>query len=297
MKTVTVDVGGLLSPLSVRGVEKQLAKLPGVERADVNFAAGTATVVYDETRTTLAAIKAAVRACGYHCTGEQVPRHVCEPVDPPGHVHAAGALGIPPVEAVAKPAPVHAGHPAPHAAVKDEMAHEMGHGAGMDMQAMVRDMRNRFWICLVFTVPIFVYSPMGGMFTPPAPPFGLSLDRWLFLLATIAVIYPSWPFVVAAWRALKTGVLNMAVLIVLSVGVGYVFSVGASVCSPRNSTKRWRCCSCSSSWGTGSRCAPVPARPRPSAPSWISRRPKRLWCATAARSRCPPRMWSQATSS
>ncbi|HEY5619634.1 MAG TPA: copper-translocating P-type ATPase, partial [Vicinamibacterales bacterium] len=102
------------------------------------------------------------------------------------------------------------------------------HGTGMDMQAMVRDMRNRFWICLVFTVPIFIYSPMGGMFTPPAPPFGLALDRWLFLLATIAVIYPSWPFFVAAWRALKTGVLNMAVLIVLSVGVGYVFSVGAT---------------------------------------------------------------------
>ena len=30
------------------------------------------------------------------------------------------------------------------------MAHEMGHG-GSDMGAMVRDMRNRFWICLVFT--------------------------------------------------------------------------------------------------------------------------------------------------
>ena len=25
---------------------------------------------------------------------------------------------------------------------------------------MVRDMRNRFWICLIFTVPIFVYAPM-----------------------------------------------------------------------------------------------------------------------------------------
>ena len=95
MKTVTVDVGGLLSPLSVRGVEKHLARLPGVERADVNFAAGTATVVYDETRTTLAAIKAAVRACGYHCTGEQVPRHVCEPADPRGHPNAAAALGTP----------------------------------------------------------------------------------------------------------------------------------------------------------------------------------------------------------
>ena len=62
-----------------------------------------------------------------------------------------------------RPAPK-AAHLTPRTAghAKDEMAHEMGHGAGMDMQAMVRDMRNRFWVALAFTVPIFVYSPMGG---------------------------------------------------------------------------------------------------------------------------------------
>ena len=113
-----------------------------------------------------------------------------------------------------------------------DMAHEMGHGAGMDMQVMVRDMRNRFWIALIFTIPIFVYSPMGGLFTPPEPPFGLRLDFWLFLLATGAVVYPSWPFFVAAWRALKNGVLNMAVLVVLSVGTGYFFSVGSTFFFP-----------------------------------------------------------------
>lgn len=77
-------------------------------------------------------------------------------------------------------------------------------------------------------MPIFVYSPMGGMFTPPAPPFGLPLDVWLFFLASGAVLYPSWPFVVAAWRAVNNGVLSMAVLVVLSVGTGYLFSVGAT---------------------------------------------------------------------
>jgi len=96
------------------------------------------------------------------------------------------------------------------------------------MQAMVRDMRNRFWISLVFTVPIFIYSPMGNMFTPPAPPFGLGLDLWLFFFASAAILYPVWPFVVAAVRALRNGILNMAVLVILSVGTGYLFSVGAT---------------------------------------------------------------------
>ena len=35
-------------------------------------------------------------------------------------------------------------------------------------------------------------------------------------------------FVVGAVRALRNGILNMAVLVVLSVGTGYLFSVGAT---------------------------------------------------------------------
>ncbi len=123
----------------------------------------------------------------------------------------------------------HEGHKAPGAqsAMSSDMAHEMGHD-GMDLPAMVRDMRNRFWICLIFTIPIFIYAPMGGMFEPPAPPFGIELNLWLFFFASAAVLYPSWPFFVSAWRALKKGTLGMAALIVLSVGTGYLFSVGAT---------------------------------------------------------------------
>ena len=112
-------------------------------------------------------------------------------------------------------------------AMSADMAHEMGHD-GIDLQAMVREMRNRFWICLVFTVPIFLYAPMGGMFKPPAPPFGLELNLWLFYFSSAAVVYPSWPFFVSAWRAVKKGTLGMAALIVLSVGTGYLFSVGTT---------------------------------------------------------------------
>lgn len=133
---------------------------------------------------------------------------------------ATAALAAPP-SAPKATAPV-----APPASSAD-MAHEMGHD-GKDLAAMVRDMRNRFWICLIFTVPIFIYAPMGGFFEPPAPPFGLALNLWLFFLASAAILYPSWPFFVSAWRALRKGSLGMAALIVLSVGTGYLFSVGST---------------------------------------------------------------------
>ncbi len=217
-----VEVAGLISALSAAGVEKQLMRLPGVHKADVNYVAGSATVSYDDNVTDLKAIQAKIHECGFHCRGELTPKHVCTPGDSPDGTRTAG----PGVDEHHH----HAAHTGTDAGGDDAtaMAHEMGHGGSMDMQAMVRDMRKRFWICLLFTVPIFIYSPMGEIFTPPAPPFGLKLNLWLFLLASVAVIWPSWPFFVAAWRALRNGVLNMAVLVVLSVGTGYLFSLGAT---------------------------------------------------------------------
>jgi Cu2+-exporting ATPase len=241
--TSVIEVGGLLSALSAHGVQKQLARLAGVTKVEVNYVAGSATVTYDETLTDLEAIKAKVHECGYHCSGERLPKHVCVPDDPPGDVSAAAVPADEPdrhrIHTGHSARADHAAHETKAAAERaaeahesEAVAHEMGHGADMDMQAMVRDMRSRFWVALIFTVPIFIYSPMGGMFVPPVPPFGLELNLWLFLLASAAVLWPSWPFFVAAYRALHNGVLNMAVLVVLSVGTGYVFSVGATFVFP-----------------------------------------------------------------
>ncbi|MBR7618752.1 copper-translocating P-type ATPase [Phenylobacterium sp. 20VBR1] len=122
----------------------------------------------------------------------------------------------------------HAGHKAHEGAKTDAMAQEMGHGAGHDLQAMVRDMRNRFWIALAFSLPVFLFEPMGLDFMKVPPPFGLRLDLVLFVLASGAILYPVWPFLVAAYRSIRAGVANMAVLVVLSVGTGYLFSVGST---------------------------------------------------------------------
>jgi len=201
MKTTrTFEVGGLLSPMSASGVEKQLSTLPGVTAVQANAVAGSASVTFDTERISAEAIRSGIEECGYHCAGEAVPHHLCAPP----HVHEVD-----------------------HGAM-DSMTHDMGHGHGMDARAMALDMRNRFWICLAFTVPVFLYAPMGMEFVKLTPPFGLGLNVWLFLLATGAVVYPAWPFFVAAARALRNGVLNMAVLVVLSVGTGYFFSVGAT---------------------------------------------------------------------
>ena len=312
MKTSVISVHDMLSVLSVDGVEKRIGEVPGVESVTVNFAAGNATVRYDETRLVVADIKSTVRQNSYESAAPVAPPSLAAAKTAPNPTSTAPAPSVdepqeiagpsatpstPPPEAPKSPpdasadisgdapqtlvakvvgwltpdspaapaadgqqvkavsnaslsttAPAapragsavskgdsHTGHeghqgttaPGAPSAMSADMAHEMGHD-GMDLPAMVRDMRNRFWICLIFTIPIFIYAPMGGMFEPPAPPFGLELNLWLFFFASAAVLYPSWPFFVSAWRALRKGVLGMAALIVLSVGTGYLFSVGAT---------------------------------------------------------------------
>ncbi len=242
-RTITLEVRDLFSVLSSQGIEKQLMRLTGVTGASANPASGTATITYDPARTGPPEIMSTIEACGHHCAGEILPRHLCDVRPPTQRREAlppgAGTMAAhidhqTPHGAVRPAAPAATREEAPgtshgsHAAQPDAMAHEMGHGAGMDMQAMARDMRNRFLIALVFSLPIFAYSPMGMDLIRLTPPFGMRLDVFLFGLASAAILYPVWPFVIAAYRALRNGVANMAVLVVLSVGTGYLFSVGAT---------------------------------------------------------------------
>ena len=65
MKTSVMEVRDMLSVLSVDEVERRIGEVPGVESVTLNFAAGTATVRYDETRLEIADIRSAVRQRGH----------------------------------------------------------------------------------------------------------------------------------------------------------------------------------------------------------------------------------------
>jgi P-type Cu2+ transporter len=227
-KTFTWHLPGLLSPGCATGIERKLQRLGGVETASVNFAAGTVVVRVDPSRVTGTDLVHAIKKCGLECASAN-PTAACSRSGTPPSPQAPTLTAV--ASAPALQEHVHHGHsgapPADATSSPDAMAHEMGHGAHMDAHAMARDMRRRFWVCLIFALPIFVWSPMGLM-TPPAPPLGLSLNLWLFGLATAAIVWPGWPFWVAAIRALRNGALNMAVLVLLSVGTGYTFSLGST---------------------------------------------------------------------
>jgi P-type Cu2+ transporter len=114
MKTSVIEVHDMLSVLSVDEVEKRIGAVPGVESVTVNYAAGNATVRFDETRLEIADIKSAVRQRGYESAA---PAAASAGDGHEGHT-APGAPPATPAPVAPKAAPVvPAAAPAPTSAV------------------------------------------------------------------------------------------------------------------------------------------------------------------------------------
>jgi copper chaperone CopZ len=103
MKTSVMEVHDMLSVLSVDDVEKRIGEVPGVESVTVNYAAGSATVRYDETRLEIADIKSAVRQRGYEAASS-APAAAADGHEghtPPGTPPAPAAAAAPQTASVA----------------------------------------------------------------------------------------------------------------------------------------------------------------------------------------------------
>ncbi|MFI5615577.1 heavy metal translocating P-type ATPase [Amycolatopsis sp. NPDC051903] len=194
-------------------VDARLRRQPGVVDVEVNPVAQAATVAFDPARTSVATLRQWVLDCGYHCAGQSVPHHICDPLDEPSRHDDVAA----PVDR-ARPAPP---QPSPHEA--------MGHGGhgGMSMASMAADMRNRFLVALVFSIPIVLWSPIGpAVFGLDLPvPFGWSEDVWTLLLSLPVIGYSCWIFFDGAVRALRARTLDMMVLVAVAVSAGWLYSL------------------------------------------------------------------------
>jgi Cu2+-exporting ATPase len=123
-------------------------------------------------------------------------------------------------------------HEAMHHAASKTAAHGGHEAMGHDMSdprmaaSMEADMRRRFVIALLFSLPVVAYSPLGALLLGgrelPAP-----IDRnWILLaLSSPVALWASSVFHVGAWRSIRSGVLNMSVLVSLGILISYLFSV------------------------------------------------------------------------
>ncbi|GGS09080.1 copper-translocating P-type ATPase [Deinococcus sedimenti] len=210
-------------------LERALTQLPGVTSVHVDRTRAAAHLGYDPRRVTGADLQRHLHAAGYDCACQDAAPSAAQPGQPSvghehhapadahGHAHAATPHENPP------PPGAHDHHDhAAHASMgSDEHA---GHG-----EHMVQGMLRRFVVSVVLTVPVVLYSPIGETFGFTAmPPFGLSMAWFGLLLSTPVVWWGGWPFISAAWRALRRGEANMMTLIATGILVSWTFSVYAT---------------------------------------------------------------------
>ena len=211
--TAILEVKGLHWATEKAVVESTLGRAIGVRSVEANPVAQTATVTYDSEATSVADLRRWVEDCGYHCDGQSVPDHLCHPMDEPRgpEEHAAHAAAE--------------GMPSPH----DTMGHG-GHG-GMSMADMVADMRRRFLVAAIFSVPILLWSPIGRdvLGFDVAAPFGLRDDVFMLVLSIPVIFWSAWIFFDGAYRALRARTLDMMVLVAVAVGAGWLYSLGVTL--------------------------------------------------------------------
>ncbi len=89
------------------------------------------------------------------------------------------------------------------------------------------DMKRRFWISAVLTVPVFVLA-MAEMLPNFHEFISPKISIWIqFLLATPVVLWGGLPFFVRGWQSIGNRSPNMFTLIAIGTGAAYLFSLFA----------------------------------------------------------------------
>jgi P-type Cu2+ transporter len=225
---LVVGVEDLHCTCCAEDILETVRQLDGVSSARLDYQRDELRLDYDPSLIDEEAVRDAVRKRGYRCDGD------------PGGVTAGGlahAAQLAPITCGTKcdrmqyELPHTRGHEE-HRDPSGEAADEGHGGMSHDMSdptmaaAMARDMRNRFFVALVLTIPVILLSPLA------VNTFGIELlgsddaRNWSMLVISAPVVwYAGWIFIGGAWTSLRNGALNMAVLVATGVLAAWLSSV------------------------------------------------------------------------
>jgi P-type Cu2+ transporter len=92
---------------------------------------------------------------------------------------------------------------------------------GHDVNVFAR----KFWVSLVLTVPVLLYSPMIQEWIGWRPPVVPGEEFIPLVLGSVVFFYGGWIFISSAWRELKGKAPGMMTLIALAIITAYVYSI------------------------------------------------------------------------
>ena len=184
-ETVSFPVEGMTCASCVNRITRFLAKVEGVEVANVNLASESATVRYDPTKLSVADLVAAVDAAGYVARLEQVAS-----ADHETDVAEAAAAKAERDEAAAR-----------HAA----------------------DLRRRFLVSTALTIPLIL--GLARMTVAPGLPEILVNPWFQLALATPVQFWAGSIFYVGAFKAIRHKATDMNTLIAVGTSAAYFYSL------------------------------------------------------------------------
>lgn len=185
IEIVSFPIEGMTCASCVNRITRFLAKVEGVEQANVNLASESATVQFDPTRTSVSDLAAAVDAAGYTARVEQ----------------AASAAHEAPISEVAEAR-----------AERDEAA-----------ARHVAALRRRLVVAALLTLPLL--GGLARMTVAPWLPAFLNDPPFQVGLATPVQFWAGWPFYVGTFKALRHRAADMNTLIAVGTSAAYAYSV------------------------------------------------------------------------
>ncbi len=186
---LTLQIRDFMSPDCSCQIEDRVLEVPGVHHAELNTLTGELSVHLTAEGSAEAVVQQ-LKQCGYEC---------------------GARLG------------------ATEMSHEEHQAHAAGTAPEHDHHAMMEaDMRKRFLVTLVLTVPVLLLSPTIQAWAGLRIPAFVGADLILFALATIIVVYGGWPFYKGAYKSLRNRKAGMDVLVSLAVVAGYLYSVGST---------------------------------------------------------------------
>ncbi len=252
---VNLPITGMTCAACSARIEKVLKRTDGVRQASVNFAAHRATVEYDPTQTTTGALVETIHDAGYGTAGTAEARFfvndsecmTCPPAQRVPAPKLESAVGAVPgvvtgvynpatqqviVEylpgaadlAVIRNAIASAGYRVEDLPPQPQSSRTGEDEPDWEQQAReqeYRDILRRFWVALVFGLPVTVIAMLHLDFPG---------NHWIqFLLTTPVMFYSGRQFFIGAWGALRHRAADMNTLIALGTGSAYLFSVVATL--------------------------------------------------------------------
>jgi P-type Cu2+ transporter len=201
--------------------------VPGVSNVSLDHQSGRLTVELDAQLASETAVREAINSAGYRADGDAIARSTGQ---------LAHTTDMTPVTCCTRCDRMQ--YELPHSAArhvnKDPADYPQGGHGGMDHDmsdpnmavAMERDMRNRFFIALVLTIPVIIFSPLGYNTLAIRPVHSLTARNLIaVVLSTPVVFYAGWVFIGGAYTSLRRRALNMSVLVATGVLAAWAGSV------------------------------------------------------------------------